>query len=112
MLTELCRLGFEIVSPEAEAPRRIVEKLAEAEIAILVEGSAQNHCLLAMPPGATLLTIQPPTRFNALSKTFADAIGLRWGFVVAGPDPEGFRLPVDRLLRTIDEVVRVSAAPR
>jgi hypothetical protein len=103
----LMHQGFEIVSPEEETARSVVEKLANAEIAICVEGSVQNHCLLAMPAGSTLLTIQPPDRFNAISKTFADAIGMHWGFVVAEPDPNGFRLPTDHLFRTIDELMRL-----
>jgi hypothetical protein len=41
----------------------------------------------------------------------ADAIGINFAFIVADPHPDGFSLPTDRLLRTIDEVVRVAAAP-
>ena len=36
----------------------------------------------------------------------ADAIGINWGFVVADQAPDGFYLPVNRLLRTIDEAAR------
>jgi hypothetical protein len=35
-------------------------------------------------------------------------MGLNWAFVVANEHPDGFQLPVGRLLRTIDEVVRVT----
>jgi hypothetical protein len=105
----LARIGFEMIDPELEAPRGLVEKLGAAEIAIGVEGSAQNHCYLAMPARSTVLLIQPPNRFNANGKRRADAIGINWGYVVADPHPDGFRLPVDRLLRTIDEAGRVSA---
>lgn len=106
VVEELDRLGFQIINPESETPQSIVGKLSEVEMAIAVEGSGQNHCFLAMPRSSTLVTIQPPTRFNAHSKMRADAIGINWGFVVADLDPDGFFLPVDRLLRTIDEVVR------
>jgi capsular polysaccharide biosynthesis protein len=106
VIEELDRLGFQIINPESETPQSIVGKLSEVEMAIAVEGSGQNHCFLAMPRSSTLVTIQPPTRFNAHSKMRADAIGINWGFVVADLDPDGFFLPVDRLLRTIDEVVR------
>jgi hypothetical protein len=40
----------------------------------------------------------------------ADSIGINFAFVVADNHPEGFCIPTDRLLRTIDEAVRVSAA--
>jgi capsular polysaccharide biosynthesis protein len=106
----LVHIGFEIVNPEMETAQGIVEKLCGVEIAVTVEGSAQNHCWLAMPRQSSFVAIQPPTRFNLWSKMNADAIGINFAFVVADPHPEGFCLPTDRLLRTIDEVVRVSAA--
>jgi hypothetical protein len=98
--------------PESEEPRTLVEKLFGAEIAIAIEGSVHNHCWVAMPPRSTFVAIQPPTRFNSSGKMRADAIGINWAYVVADPHPDGFCLPTDRLLRTIDEVVRVAAARR
>jgi hypothetical protein len=106
----LIRLGFDIVDPELETARSIAEKLCGVEIAITVEGSAQSHCWLAMPRQSSFVAIQPPTQFNLWPKMNADAIGINFAFVVADPHPEGFCLPTDRLLRIIDEVVRVSAA--
>jgi len=105
----LVRLGFEIVNPELETARGIAEKLCGVEIAVAIEGSAQDHCWLAMPPKSTFVAIQPPTRFNAYGKMHADAININWSYVVADPHPEGFCLPTDRLLQTIDEVTRVAA---
>lgn len=102
------REGFEIINPEHETAGRIVNALSSAEIAILVEGSAQSHCTYAMPVGSTLLTIQPPTRFNAVAKDRTDAVGMNWAFVVADPRENGFYLPLDRLFRTLDEVSRVT----
>jgi hypothetical protein len=100
--------GFEIINPEHESVGRIINALSSAEIVVLTEGSAQNHCMHALPNGSTLLTIQPPKRFNALSKDRADAVGLNWAFVVADPRPDGFYLPIDHLMRTFDEVSRVT----
>ena len=108
----LDRCGFQIIRPETETPKSLAAKLRDVEIAVTVEGSAQNHCFLAMPTSSTLLTIQPPNRFNAFGKTRADAVGINWAYVVGDPDHDGFRLPLERLLRTIDEVVRVSGARR
>jgi hypothetical protein len=101
------KLGFTIVEPEAESAESIVNALSSAEIAICVEGSAQNHCIYALPVGSTLLIIQPPARFNAVSKDRADAVGLNWAYVVADPRPDGFHLPIERLMRTLDEISRV-----
>jgi capsular polysaccharide biosynthesis protein len=108
----LQQFGFEIVSPESESAANLVNKLASAEIVVVVEGSAQSHCTFALPGGSTVLTIQPANRFTAVSKDRADAVGLNWAFVVADPRHEGFHLPIDRLLRTLDEVSRVTARIR
>ena len=106
----LIRLGFDIVHPELETARGLAEKLCGVEIAIAVEGSAQDHCWLAMPPQSTFVAIQPPTRFNTWAKMTADAVGINFAFVVADSHPDGFCLPTDRLLRTIDEVMRAAAS--
>jgi hypothetical protein len=110
--TELCevlqRLGFEMIEAEHESAGNIVKKLASAEIVITIEGSAQSHCSYALPTGSTLLIIQPPARFNASSKDRADAVGFNWAYVVADPRPNGFHLPVDRLMRTLEEISRVT----
>jgi hypothetical protein len=98
------KVGFEIINPEIKSAESIIGALSAAEIAILVEGSVQNHCIYGLPVGSTLLTIQPPARFNANSKDRADAVGLNWAFVVADPRPDGFYLPVDHLLRSIDQI--------
>jgi hypothetical protein len=108
----LDRMGFEIVTPEFETPESIGERLSGAEFAITVEGSAQNHCWDWMPVGSTFIAIQPPDRFNAHGKSRADAIGLNWAYVVAEQHPDGFYLPIDRLLKTIDEAGRVAESRR
>jgi capsular polysaccharide biosynthesis protein len=108
----LLKIGFEIISPETESGIDLVNALASAEIVVVVEGSVQSHCTFAMPRGSTLLTIQPPNRFTAVSKDRADAVGLNWAFVVADPRPNGFHLPVERLQKIVDEVSRVAARSR
>jgi hypothetical protein len=111
--TELCealqRNGFDIIEPEQETAGNLVKLLASAELVVTIEGSAQSHCTYALPAGSTLLIVQPPTRFNAVSKDRADAVGFNWAYVVGDPRPNGFHLPVDRLMRTLDEVARVTA---
>jgi hypothetical protein len=103
----LDRLGFAIIDPETEKPSSLAAKLSNAEIGITIEGSVQSHFMIAMPSGSTVLAIQPPARFNSIHKGYADAIGLNWGFVVADPHADGFHLPIDRLLRLLDEVIKV-----
>ncbi len=109
---QLQKRGFEIINPEEEFARSIVSAIASADLVVLVEGSAQGHCTYALPLGSTLLTIQPPTRFVTISKARADAAGYHWAFVVADPHPAGFYLSVDRLMRTFDEILRVTSRPK
>jgi len=106
----LGRLGFEIINPESEEPRSLAEKLFGAEMAIAIEGSVANHCWVAMPPRSTFVAIQPPARFNSSGKMRADAIGINWAYVVADAHADGFYLPIGRMLRTIDEAIRVAAS--
>lgn len=106
----LDKLGFEIIDPESETPRSIAHKLSGVEIAIAVEGSGANHCWLSMPSRSTFVAIQPPNRFNSHGKMRCDAVGINWAFVVADPHAQGFSLPIERLLRTLDEVVRAAGA--
>jgi len=98
----LAGMGFTEIAPEGMSAKAIGSALRDAEVVVTVEGSAQNHALLAMPAGAALITIQPPYRFNSIGKTIGDPFGIRFGFTVADPAENGFKLDFDRLRRTLD----------
>nr|WP_179220752.1 glycosyltransferase family 61 protein [Sphingomonas laterariae] len=100
----LAARGFAILNPEKEKVADIVDMLANAEMTVFVEGSAHNHVLMAAPQGSVALAIQPPDRFNAHFKPFADAAGIGWGYVVADPVEQGFTLPPERLFQLIEQV--------
>jgi Glycosyltransferase 61 len=102
--SELQANGFVVATPELESVAQLINLLAHAKIVVVVEGSAHNHAFMAMPRGSALITIQPSNRFNAIGKTFADAIGVRWAFTVAEKSRGGYYMPLDRLLRTIESV--------
>jgi capsular polysaccharide biosynthesis protein len=97
--------GFAILEPERSSPQEIVDALSHASLIVSIEGSAICHALLALPPKAGMIIIQPPDHFNIFNKIIGDFSQLRTGFVVAEPDDDGFRLDISRLLRTIDLVV-------
>jgi hypothetical protein len=103
--TILSGMGFDIIDPMKMTSMTIAESLLNAKVVISVEGSHSSHALLAMPPGGAILIIQPPERFLHSWKFFGDIVGLRYGFVVADPHPQGFSLEPDRLLRTLDLVM-------
>jgi hypothetical protein len=94
--------GFRVIDPEGMEPSSICAALAAAKVVACVEGSVQNHAFLAMPRGAALLSIQPPHRFNSLPKLVADAVGVRFAYVVAEPRDGGFYLDPDRFMETLE----------
>jgi len=96
--------GFRVIAPEVMDARDVVSILSAAECVVCVEGSAQQHALIAMPAGGTLLSIQPPFRFNTIGKVIADRIGVTFAFVVAEPEGDGFKIGSDRILKTLDLV--------
>lgn len=102
LIEHLVRRGFAMLEPEKMEPSAIAQALAGADLVVSVEGSALNHAHYALPPSAAMIAIQPPYRFNAYHKQVADAAGFRFGFVVADPGPGGFRVDIERLLRTMD----------
>ena len=99
---ELERWGFRVIDPEKMDVPSISAALAGAKVVTCVEGSAQNHALFAMPAGAALLSIQPPNRFNSISKVVADAVGVRFAYVVADARESGFYLDPARFMRTLE----------
>ena len=96
------RAGFTIVNPERCTPQEIAAIMHGAEVVMTVEGSTQIHALLAMPPGSTLLIIQPADRFTAPGKDVADLLGGRYGFMVAESGAQGIRVDLARLERLLD----------
>ncbi|WP_294395102.1 glycosyltransferase family 61 protein [uncultured Sphingomonas sp.] len=98
----LAQRGFTIIDPEQMAVDALIATLSHARTVVLVEGSAQSHVIHTMRKGGVALTIQPPRRFNAVLKPYADALGFHWAYAVADDAENGFTMPVDRLLRTMD----------
>jgi hypothetical protein len=99
---QLAKDGFEIVNPMGEALDDIIFKLRDAAVVIGVEGSALCHGLLSMADAATLVCIQPPYRFNCVLKDHADAMGMKYAFIVGEGNAEHFRVEVADILRTLE----------
>ena len=100
--TALARWGFEIVMPEQLSAPEIVQRLADARVLICVEGSAQTHATFALPPGATLISLQPEQHFNVVAKAYTDIVGIRFGVLVGEGDLERFTVDVGRLRKLLD----------
>ena len=102
MADVLGRRGFNILDPERLSVAEIMGSALGAEIVCGVEGSHLVHGLFSMADSAAMLVIQPPHRFNNLFKDYTDCLGMRYAFVVAEPQDDGFAVDVDRLGRTLD----------
>jgi len=100
--TALMSRGFRVVHPEAEAPADLARLLGRARAVVCLEGSAQQHAVVAAPPGAALTVIQPPHRFTAPGKDLADLAGLRYAYLVGEPEEDGFSVDLARLHATLD----------
>ena len=98
----LCnRRGFRVVSL-ADDVGTILAACAGARVLAGVEGSHLGHGLMVLEPGAGVLVVQPPDRFSPVLKRAADRDGQRYGFVVASPEGDGFRVDIDEFERTLD----------
>jgi hypothetical protein len=71
---------------------------------VSVEGSALTHAYLTMQEQGAIITIQPPYRFDNVWKDFTDLLGMKYGFVVAKGNRDGFRVDPDEILRVIDMI--------
>lgn len=98
----LSKEGFDIIDPAMLSAEEIAARCYGAAVSVGVEGSHMAHAFVQMFAGASLLLIQPPARFNNPFKDLCDAVGIIYGFAVADPMSEGFNMPIDRLVRTLD----------
>lgn len=101
VVERLATLGFAIVDPETMSGETLARECFDAAVVVGVEGSHLAHAFIQLSPGASMVIIQPPTRFDNPFKDLCDASDIHYGFVVATPGAGGFSQPVDRLLATL-----------
>jgi len=97
--------GLRIIYPLETTAEEIAKRAINSKLVVGVEGSHLSHGFHCLAPGGTMLTIQPPGRFDNPQKDRCDAFDLRYAFTVGTPDGEGFRVELRRLeelLRLID----------
>jgi len=103
--------GFHIIDPEVMSTDEICRLLHNSPLVVGVEGSQLAHGILNLRAGGALLCIQPAARFNAVFRGFSNSADLDWGFVVAEGTADSFRMPVERLLCLIDQLMERTEAP-
>lgn len=102
--------GFTIIDPQRMSVKEIVSSIQGAKIVVGVEGSTMAHSFFSIADGGTIFTLQPPDRFVALYKEYADCIGLHFAYVVGYPAPQGFTINLDELGKTLDLIERSQEA--
>ncbi len=100
----LSRRGLRTMCPTEHSVTEILDACMDAKIVVGVEGSQMMHALLTMQYGGTLVTLQPPSRFNNILKTYCDALGLRYAFIVGQQRNDGFSVDQDHLNRLLDRL--------
>ncbi|AKF08755.1 glycosyltransferase 61 family protein [Sandaracinus amylolyticus] len=98
----LAREGFEIIDVAREDVDSIVRRTRDASVVCGVEGSALMHGLLAMREGGAVVALMPPYRFTMALRDHADAMGMRFGYVVGCGTRTRFQITEDELMRTLE----------
>jgi hypothetical protein len=96
------RRGFRILDPTKCDVATIVATCAGARTVVGIEGSHLIHGVNVLPPGGSLLVLQPPNRFLCFFKYLTDRDHQNFAFVVGITDGNGFTIDPDELERTLD----------
>ncbi|MDS9468294.1 glycosyltransferase family 61 protein [Paracoccus sp. MBLB3053] len=99
--------GFRVMSPEQHSVDELMSACGAARVVAGIEGSQLNHGVVAMPPGGTLLTIQPPDRATTAMKLLTDRWQQRFAMVVGYGTAESFMVEPQDVLRTFDKVMQL-----
>jgi hypothetical protein len=94
--------GFRVLDPVSATADELIAACGGARVVAGVEGSQLANGVAVMPPGSTLLTIQPPDRMTVAMKLFTDRQGLRFAFVVATGGNGEYSADFDEIARTLD----------
>lgn len=92
------RLGLRTLDPQTTPVRDFITLGAGAALVMGLEGSHLINALMWMQPGAHLLMLHPPQRFNLTCKDLADALRVQVGSHIGIRTGESsFRVEIDRV---------------
>src|SRR6218665_271872 len=92
--------GFKIVDVTKHTVQEIIAACVGAKTIVGIEGSHLMHGLMVLEPGATVLALQPPSRFCGVLKITTDMQNLNYGFVVGIQKEEDFYVNFEEVERT------------
>jgi hypothetical protein len=96
--------GFRVMFAEDYSVDELIEACGGARVIAGIEGSQLNHGIAVMPPGGTLLTIQPPDRATTAMKLLTDRWQQHFAMIVGEGQAQSFRVAWDEVARTLDLV--------
>ena len=102
IIDALVKRGFLVVDITSDSLDFIIESLLNAKIVVSLEGSHLAHWIYTSPEPGGLLVLQPPDRFLALQRAYAECLGIRYGFVVGENTEAGYYFSTSDILRTVD----------
>jgi hypothetical protein len=101
----LAKRGFAVVDAMASSVAEIVDACWDAPIVVGVEGSHLAHGFLPMRPGGTILTLQPPFKFDLFWKDRCDCLGAQYAFLIGDGVEEGFSIDASRVDAMVDRIL-------
>lgn len=96
-------LGFAILDPLKLSATEIVRRSLGAKIIVGVMGSQLMPAFLSLAEGGSVLCLQPPYQFDNCYKIYADCLNMKYGFVVGEEMPDGFRVDLAELEKTLEK---------
>ena len=102
IIDTLVKRGFQVVDITSDSLDSIIQTLLNAKIVVSLEGSHLAHWIYTAPDNGGLLVLQPPDRFIALQRAYAECLGIRYAFVVGEIAEAGYYFPPADILRTVD----------
>ena len=101
----LMQCGFIVLDVETDFLRHIIETLLAAKIVVTIGGSHAAHCIYSSQTNSGLIVLQPPDKFSAIYRDWAECVGFRFGYVVGTIGDSGYHFSVRDIAATIDLMV-------
>jgi Glycosyltransferase 61 len=107
IIDALAKRGATVLDVGSDRLERILTGLSQARLVISMEGSHCAHCVAALPSGSGLMLLQPPNRFCANQRGWADCLSIRSGFVVGEMvGPSSYSFSISEILETADLMLK------
>lgn len=98
---------FRVMYPFDHSVDELAEACGATRIVAGIEGSHLTHGVAAMPPGSTVLTLQPADRVTTSLKLLSDRWQQRYAMIIGHGGADNFEIDWDDVQRTMDLIDRV-----